>query len=131
MEVKEQRYVLDSSAIIALLKGESGIATITKYRGDYLISSVIFAEAAAWFVFSGVSRLEAERLVRSAVDEIAPFEEEDVASLLKFAAAAREHGLSLADMVCLSLAIKEKIPVITSDKAWKKLKLPVEVIVFR
>ena len=126
------RFVLDSSAIIALLRQEPGVANILKYReGMFVASAVIATESAAKLVYAGTHRTEAERLVLSIVPEILPFEEEDTAIVLKFAASAREHGLSLADMACLALAIKEKIPVITADKAWKKLKLPVEIIVFR
>ena len=43
----------------------------------------------------------------------------------------RPHGLSLGDRFCLALAAKMGAPVITTDKAWKKLDLGVEVIVAR
>ena len=126
------KFVLDSSAIVALLRHEPGVANILKYKeGLFIASAVIATESAAKLVCAGTHRIEAERLVLSIVPEILPFDEEDMAIILKFAPAAREYGLSLADMACISLAIKEKCPVITADKAWKKLKIPAEVIVFR
>ena len=34
----------------------------------------------------------------------------------------KQYGLSLGDRACLALAIKLKIPAVTADKEWSKLK---------
>jgi len=43
----------------------------------------------------------------------------------------RGDGLSLADRACLALAISRDLPVITADRAWARLGLPVEVVLTR
>ena len=125
------RFVLDSSASLALLWQEKGAESILRHTGIYITPSLIYAETCIRLMKEGTKRLEAEPIANTVIDEVLPLEKEDTALILKFALMAREQHLSLADMTCIALAIKEKCPVITSDKAWKKLKLPVEVIIFR
>ncbi|WP_236627700.1 hypothetical protein [Caulobacter sp. B11] len=43
----------------------------------------------------------------------------------------RHRGLSLGDRACLALAMREKLPVMTADRAWSDLDLPVEVVLIR
>lgn len=43
----------------------------------------------------------------------------------------RSQGISLADRFCLALAIERKAPVLTTDKPWKLLDLPVEITFLR
>jgi ribonuclease VapC len=40
-------------------------------------------------------------------------------------------GLSLGDRACLALGIAKNLPVLTADKIWTELRLPVEVRLIR
>jgi ribonuclease VapC len=46
-------------------------------------------------------------------------------------ASTRFLGLSFADRACLALGQMRNLPVITGDRNWLKLQLPVERILFR
>lgn len=73
--------------------------------------------------------------LREALDplgiEIVPFDEElaYLAGLLR--PATKKHGLSQGDRACLALAVRRKLPALTTDRAWKKLSLGVEIRVIR
>ena len=46
-------------------------------------------------------------------------------------ARTRQYGLSLGDRACLALAMRERAPVVTADRAWSKLDLGIDVQVIR
>ena len=43
----------------------------------------------------------------------------------------RLFGLSLGDRACLALGMDLGVPVYTADRAWKELRLPVQINVIR
>jgi PIN domain nuclease of toxin-antitoxin system len=43
----------------------------------------------------------------------------------------RQHGLSLGNRACLSLAIRLNVPVLTTDQIWTSLNLPITMHVVR
>jgi ribonuclease VapC len=45
--------------------------------------------------------------------------------------ATRVAGLSLSDRACLSLGLKTGLPVLTTERAWAKVNIGVDVGVIR
>ncbi|PSR30156.1 MAG: VapC toxin family PIN domain ribonuclease [Sulfobacillus benefaciens] len=46
-------------------------------------------------------------------------------------ALTKSLGLSLGDRACLSLGITRHLPVLTTDRVWERLSLPVEIRAIR
>lgn len=123
--------VLDSSALLAYIKAEPGAEVVKESIGDAVISAVNFAEAVSKLVDRGGTLNEARIVLGFAPVDIVDFDhrlaERAGALILK----TRRKGLSLGDRACLALAERERLPVLTGDKAWAQLDLPIEVRLIR
>jgi ribonuclease VapC len=62
---------------------------------------------------------------------IEPFTVEDGETVGRLWERTRNAGLSLGDRACLSLGLRMGLPVMTCDRAWTSLKLPLDVRVLR
>ncbi|EED36898.1 conserved hypothetical protein [Luminiphilus syltensis NOR5-1B] len=62
---------------------------------------------------------------------IVPFSARQAALAAGLWQATRVSGLSLADRACLALALDTAAPVLTADRAWSALSLPVTVELIR
>lgn len=123
------KYILDSSAILAVLHRESGAEKAIEFFADSIVSSVNAAEVLTKLVEKSndiEKAAEAFELLQLTVVEF------DVAQATKAAELRRltkRFGLSLGDRCCLALAILSEATAVTADRSWKKFKLcPVEVI---
>ena len=65
------------------------------------------------------------------VDEVYPFDEEQARLSETILDQTRPLGLSPGDRACLTLGITMKVPVYSSDKISKKLRLPIAIHLFR
>lgn len=129
--------VLDSSALIAFLRGEPAAELVgERLLRRSAISAVNWAEVTAKAIDvgepleSGIGRLMQEGGMGQLL-EIAPFLQEDAERSAALRRATRAAGLSLGDRACLALAQSLDRPAITADRAWLKLDLPIEVIAIR
>ena len=62
---------------------------------------------------------------------IHPFSEADAFQAAALRELTRSAGLSLGDRACIALAWRLGTPVVTADRAWASIALPVEVILIR
>jgi ribonuclease VapC len=62
---------------------------------------------------------------------VEPFGEADALAAAQLRAPTRRFGLSFADRACLALALRVGEPVVTADRRWGDLDLPVEVRLIR
>lgn len=132
--MQSKRIVLDASALIAWLHKEPGADLVLNYLESHscAISAVNFAE-----VITKASRLSQEngRKIAVAIShtdiQVIPFSREQAEHTGLLEPVTRTKGLSLGDRACLSLAMELQAVVLTGDKAWKELELPIEVVDIR
>jgi ribonuclease VapC len=123
--------VLDSSVILAHIGGELGSERAAAFFGDALISAVNLAEVVGKLVERGIS-LDVVRQALSLYGlQVVPFDEELAERTGGLRPQSRSQGLSLGDRACLALALRAALPVLTADRGWKDLNLPVEVELLR
>lgn len=124
--------VLDASALLALLNDEPGADAVQKaLLSGAFISSVNLAEVVGKLVEVGLSRDETRQVVgglgldAKEFDSVQGYE----AGFLRLL--TTEVGLSLGDRACMTLAIATGLPILTADRSWLKVDLPVGVQVLR
>jgi PIN domain nuclease of toxin-antitoxin system len=127
----QAQYVLDSSALIALVRGEPGSETVRAAMGAAVVSAVNLTETMAKLIRAGGEPRLVERYLRGLQLEIMPWDEELAWRSRDLCPLAWTLAISFADRACLALARHLRLAAITSDAAWKKLDIGVRVILFR
>lgn len=124
--------VLDASALLALLNGETGAEKLTpQLLSGATCSTVNLAEVQGKLVDCGLSPREAWESALAPIREVVAFTAEQARTAGNLIAETRGLGLSLGDRACLALGLALKAPVYTTDQAWRKLKLDVRIHVIR
>lgn len=123
--------VLDSSAILAVIFDEPGGDDVAPLLQGASVSAVNLTEVYTRLLLRGVpADLAWSRILRLGF-EVCPYCEHQARIAAEMIAQARPLGLSLGDRACLALAIERKATVYTTDRAWEKLGLNIEVNVIR
>lgn len=126
------RIVLDASAILAVINREPGAEILTPAMlGRSVASAVNLAEVQTKLVSCGWNCDEAWEDATSPVREVVPFDEKQARAAGDLEIQTRALGLPLGDRACLGLGIALNVPVYTSEKAWKKLKVSTGIQVIR
>ena len=124
-------YVLDASAVLALLKIEPGherVATLMA-GGDCIICAVNWAETASKLADSGqpVPAVKATLAALSAT--VIPFDAAHATECGLLRPVTRHLGLSLGDRACLALARLTNGTAITADRPWLQLAEPLGIAI--
>ena len=119
---KNNRVLLDTSALIALLKKEHGFDIIEDIIANSAISSVNFSEFVAVLTRSGIKENEINEIITDIVPEIIPFCIDTSILAGKLAFLSKDYGLSLGDRACIATGEFYKMEIYTTDKIWLKLQ---------
>jgi PIN domain nuclease of toxin-antitoxin system len=125
------RVVLDASALLALINQEAGSEKVAAVLSTACMSSVNVAEVVSKLMDKGFSEVDIRKIFGALKLLIIPFDEEQgfIAGLLR--ANTKSLGLSLGDRACLSLAIQQKLSVLTADRVWAGLQLGLNIQMIR
>lgn len=125
------KTVLDASALLAYLQDEAGAGKVEKVLGDSIISAVNWSEVIQKASARGVDVRGLREELEALGVIIAPFTAEHGFAAGLLWKETSKHGLSLGDRACLCLGLAMNAPVLTSDGAWKKLQIGLDIRVLR
>lgn len=123
--------VLDSSAILAVFREERGRDMVASRLFQGLTCSVNLTEVVTKMLDQGIALFDIEETVSGLCGRIIDFDRDLAIQAGLLRTATHHKGLSLGDRACLALAMRERLPVMTADRAWSDLDLPVEVVLIR
>lgn len=127
--------VLDSSAILALLNNETGsdevIALMEDQSASIFISTVNFCEVVTRLVAAGVTDQDIFRSTEGFRRFVTDFDLSQSDYAGGISRLTKSIGLSLGDRACLALAQATGGTAWTTDRAWKRLKLPIPIKLLR
>lgn len=122
---------MDSSAILAIFFEENGRELVMPRVPYALICSVNMTEIITRLIDRGGQPLSAQTQLEQLALSVIDFDRNLAIQAGLLRDATRHKGLSLGDRACLALAMREKLPVMTADRAWADLDLGVEVVLIR
>ena len=122
--LKPQKALLDSSAIIALLKKEAGYKIIEDVIATSSMSSVNFSEVISVLARSNVTDSDINEIIADLIPEIIPFTQDISILAGKLITVTNIYGLSLGDRACIATGIIHNFKILTTDKAWQECQIP-------
>jgi ribonuclease VapC len=129
--------VFDASALLALMYQERGADRVEAalQRGG-LVSAVNWAETLTDLAERGeaadLAAARAQALLAAIGSlTILPFDDVQAVEAARLRVVTRSLGLSLADRACLALGRQFRLPVLTSDRAWRSLRLSIRIDLIR
>jgi ribonuclease VapC len=114
-------WVLDASALLALLLRERGGDKVAPVLTDAAISTLNLSEVVSYFARSGSPPEAIHELLGTLELECVPFDDDLAYAAGMLITTTRAAGLSLADRACLVLARRLGAKVLTGDRAWARV----------
>ena len=136
MTVRTATSVLDASALLALIQDEAGADRVERAIAEgALVSTVNWAEVLSRLVQLGgdPAQIGAQAVPGSDAGllHLVPFDDEHARETARLRRPTQSLGLSLADRSALALARLLGLRVLTTDRAWRSLRLPIKIEVIR
>lgn len=123
--------VLDASAILALIHDEPGAGEVEERLSGALLCSANLAEVVGKLVDASVSIVSVRELLAAAGVSIEPLTEDDAVLAGALRSVPGGTTLSLGDRCCIALGTRHGATVVTADRTWADLALPVVVRLIR
>jgi ribonuclease VapC len=123
--------VLDASALMAVANAEPGADVVRAVLQGASISAVNFSEVLKKAIERETPVDPLFGLIKASSLVIVPFDEGHARTSAELYPQTKERGLSFADRACLSLALMRDAYVLTAERQWPLLKLPIKIKLIR
>lgn len=118
-----RHYLLDASALLALIRNEAGADRVQGVLDDSEIHAVNLADVIRKLISKGMPAEEVRTLLDDLkLDVITEISQEQAYVTGELAAQNQHLGLSLGDCVCLTLAGARHATAVTADRCWLEVK---------
>lgn len=124
-------WILDSSAILAVIREEAGAERVASAIPEARVSAANVVEIIAKLIDLGHTPDTASEIVASLSVETLSFSEADGELAGRLREKTRRLGLSLGDRACLATAIRRNATVLTADRAWADLDVGCRIELIR
>jgi ribonuclease VapC len=125
-------YVLDSSALLAVVGLEAGHQQVAEVMRRSVVSAINLAEVTNKLAHETPSVEAVKMLVAGLELQVVDWTEEMAYQSAEFTPFNKSHGLSLGDRACLTLAKHLRATAVTADRTWRRTPhLGVRVMIFR
>lgn len=111
-------YVLDASAVLALLRGETGADRVAQAISDAVIGAANLAEVTGEMARVGNPDGAVRSVIAALALTVVAVDSEVALQAGLMRAQTDNFGLSLGDRLCLSLARNLQRPALTADRQW-------------
>ncbi|MDP9038527.1 MAG: type II toxin-antitoxin system VapC family toxin [Acidobacteriota bacterium] len=115
--------ILDSSVILAILKGEALQVSVLDIVEGAVMSAVNLTEVLTRLSDLGMTASPKSDLLLGLLDRIEPFLEKQARTSAALRRETSHVGLSLGDRACLALALELGGEVYTTDRLWSGLRI--------
>ncbi len=119
--------VVDASALLAFMFREPGWERVRDVLGTSLMTTVNLSEVLARFARDGHDTGAVRRRLSASPIGWVDFSVDLARRAADLAPVTARLGLSLGDRACLALGVERGLPVMTTDRTWRRLALPVAV----
>lgn len=113
--------VLDSSAVLALLRREPGGDGVADHLESALISAVNLQEVAKEMFREGAIASDVRATLDALALDVRAHDTEAAYRSAELYGPTRKYGSGLGDRSCMALGLELALPVLTTDQAWERV----------
>ncbi len=117
------KVILDASALLALIKNESGASTLEDMLGQIVMSTLSLTEAATILLQSDMTLQECEDCLLPLISQLIPFDTSHALLTAILTKQLKGKDLPLEARACLALGMKMNLPIYTAKQRGAELEL--------